>query len=127
MRARRGVFRPGQVSAWLIVAAGFAIYALLVLALGIAGITPILPLPWWVAQAVPPVLYAILVRLFIRHVSVLRWMLATLALWAAHVLLGAVTSVLVSVVGPSLEIRPVEAFPPPILPEILLVDRKSVV
>jgi hypothetical protein len=100
MRARRGVSSVRQVSAWFIVAAGLALYGALVLVLGIARISPSLPLPWWAALFVPPILYAIAVRIIFRRVSIVRWMVATLCLSGVHVLLGVLTATAVSYVEP---------------------------
>ena len=88
------------MSAWLIVAAGLVLYGALALVLGIAWISPSLPLPWWAALAVPPILYAIAVRIVFRRVSIVRWMVATLSLSGVHVLLGVLTAAAVSYVGP---------------------------
>lgn len=110
------------MSAWLIVAAGLALYSVLALVPGIAQISPTLPLPWWAGQAVPPILYAIVVRLSIRRVSAVRWMAATLCLWGVHVLVGALTAVAVSHIEPlRVGFATVDAFALPALLGILWV------
>jgi hypothetical protein len=122
MRVRRPGSSVRRVSAWLIVAAGLALYGALVYVLGMADISPNLPLPWWAAQAVPPILYAIVVRLSARGMSVVRWIAATLCLWAVHVVLGALTTAFVSRAGLwSVDFTTVEALLPPALPGIFWV------
>jgi hypothetical protein len=122
MRARRAVSSVRQVSAWLIVAAGLALYGALVSVLGMARISPNLPLPWWAVQAVPPILYAMVIRVCVRRVSILRWIAATLCLWGVHVFLGVLTDALVSDRGYlAIDFATVDAFIPPALPAILWV------
>ena len=58
MRSEPMLQRAGS-SSWLIVAAGFVAYLALVFALGVTRITLDVPLPWWAAQVVPPVLYTL--------------------------------------------------------------------
>ena len=63
MRSRGAVSSVRQPSAWLIAGGGLALYGALVFALVVVGAWPRLPLPWWVAQAAPPIVYGVLVRL----------------------------------------------------------------
>src|SRR6266508_3917114 len=123
------MMRPGptissvrQPRAWLIVAGGLALYGALVLILLAAGIWPSLPLSWWVAQAAPPILYGLLVLVCVPRVSGSRWIVATLSLWAAHVLLGVLTGAVVARYGEAtVDPAVTGAFPPPPLPQILWV------
>ncbi len=123
------MMRPGptissvrQPRAWLIVAGGLALYGALVLVLLAAGIWPSLPLSWWVAQAAPPILYGLLVLVCVPRVSGSRWIVATLSLWAAHVLLGVLTGAVVARYGEAtVDPAVAGAFPPPPLPQILWV------
>ena len=122
MRSRRAVSSVRRVSAWLIVAAGLALYGALVYVLGMARLSPSLPLPWWAALAVPPILYALVIRLFVGRVSILRWVCGTLCLWAAHVLLGALTAALAADLAPlSVDLAAVDALAPPVVPGIFWV------
>ncbi len=122
MRPRRPVSSVRQPSAWLIAGGGLALYGALVFALVVAGAWPSLPLPWWVAQAVPPIVYGILVRLCVRRVSASRWIGATLFLWAVHVVLGVLTGAAVARFGSSaVDLGGAGAFPPPPLPELFWV------
>jgi hypothetical protein len=122
MRARRPVSSVRRISAWTIVAAGLIVYGAVVVLLGSARISPSLPLPWWAAQAMPPILYAIVIRLAVRHVSTVRWMTATLCLWVVHVFLGALTDGAVTRIGSSsIDVAGAVAFPPPALPGIFWV------
>ncbi len=91
MSRRRTVSRARQPSAWLIVAGGLALYGALVLVLLMANVWPGPPPPWWLTRAVPVVAYGALVRLCMRRFSTPRWIIATFALWAVHLLLGALT------------------------------------
>jgi len=121
MRPRRAVSSVRQPSAWLIAGGGLALYGALVFALVVAGAWPSLPLPWWVAQAAPPIVYGVLVRLCVRRVSALRWIAATLSLWAVHVVLGVLTGAAVARFGSSaVDLVGAGAFPPP-LPELFWV------
>src|SRR5207253_2340813 len=80
----------------------------------VAGAWPSLPLPWWVAQAVPPIVYGVLVRLCVRRVSASRGIGATLFLWAVHVVLGVLTGAAVARFGSSaVDLGAAGAFPPP--------------
>ena len=66
--------RPGLVVdshrrplSWVIVAASFLAYLGLLVAVGIAGLHVAVPLPWWLAQTAPPLLYALLVLVVVRR------------------------------------------------------------
>jgi hypothetical protein len=122
MRGRGTVSSVHQVSAWLIVAAGLPLYGALVLVLGMIRVSPSLSLPWWVGQAVPPILYAIIVRLTIRRVSVIRWVVATLCLWGVHGVLGMLTAAALTRMGPlPFDMATSGPFPPLAVPGIFWV------
>ena len=115
MRPRRAVSSVRRPSAWLIAGGGLALYGALVSALVAAHAWPSLPLPWWAAQAVPPIVYGALVRLCVRRVSTWRWMAATLSLWAVHVVLGVLTAAAVARFGSSpSDFAGAGTFPPPL-------------
>ena len=122
MMRRRAVSSTRRPSAWLVVAGGLVLYGTAVVILALARISPTLLLPWWIAQAVPPIAYAVLIRVSVRPASVSRWIAGTALLWAAHVLLGVLTAGVVASMGAwSVDLSGVEAFPPPLIPEILWV------
>jgi len=122
MRNQRAVSSMRQVSCWLIVASGLVVYAAIVLLFGMVNISPTFPLPWWMAQAVPPILYTTIARLCFRRLSPLRWTVVSLGLWGIHVLLGALTALVLSSLRPlSMDVGMIDAFPAPALPGILWV------
>jgi hypothetical protein len=122
MMRRRAVSSTRRPSAWLVVAGGLVLYGTAVVILALARISPTLLLPWWIAQAVPPIAYAVLIRVCVRPASVSRWIAGTAVLWAVHVLLGVLTAGVVASMGAwSVDLSGVEAFPPPLIPEILWV------
>src|SRR5215475_10711779 len=121
-RRRRAVSSARRSSAWLVVAGGLVLYSVAVVIFALTGISPMLLLPWWIAQAVPPLVYALLIGVCVRPVSVSRWLGGTGLLWAIHVLLGILTAGVVASIGAwSVDLSSVEAFPPPLIPEILWV------
>jgi hypothetical protein len=112
------VARP---SSWLIVAAGLAVYATLVWALPAAR-WPEAPLPGWLAQAGVPIVYGILVGVFMRRASWPRFLGAIALLWVGHLLVGALTGGVTAWLLPS-SVDPATSawFPPPPLPQFLWV------
>src|SRR2546428_3965033 len=122
MRSRGAVSSVRQPSAWLIAGGGLTLYGALVFALVVVGAWPSLPLPWWVAQAAPPIVYGVLVRLCVRRGPASRWIAATLSLWAVHVALGVLTGAAVARFGSStVDFGGAGAFPPPPLPALFWV------
>src|SRR5262249_33824717 len=122
MMRHRAVSSARRPSAWLVVAGGLVVYGVAVVMLALARISPTALLPWWIAQAIPPIVYALLVGVFVRPVSVSRWLAGTGLLWVVHVLLGVLTAGVVASMGAwSVDLSGVEAFPPPLIPEILWV------
>ena len=122
MMRRRAVSTARRPFAWFVVAAGLVLYGVAVVVLTFARVSPTLLLPWWLAQAAPPIVYAVLIRACVRPVSVSRWVAATGLLWAVHVLLGVLTAGVVASLGAwSVDFSVVEAFPPPLIPELLWV------
>jgi len=115
MRSRGTVSSVRQPSAWLIAGGGLALYGALVFALVVVGAWPRLPLPWWVAQAAPPIVYGVLVRLCVRRVPASRWIAATVSLWVIHVALGVLTGAAAARFGSSaVDFGGAGAFPPPL-------------
>lgn len=122
-----------QPASWLVVVAGLAGYVGLVFALTRYRVTLTLPpLPWWALQAAPPLLYGLLIVLCLRRVTPGGFLGGTLALWAAHILLGTLTPLLAAVFDPLNHGRMLLlTFPPAPLPQmavvpLLLVPLRSV-
>lgn len=131
--ARRPSSSFRQPASWLVVVAGLAGYVGLVFALTRYRVTLTLPpLPWWALQAAPPLLYGLLIVLCLRRVTPGGFLGGTLALWAAHILLGTLTPLLAAVFDPLNHGRMLLlTFPPPPLPQmavvpLLLVPLRSV-
>jgi hypothetical protein len=120
--------RPGLVVdshrrplSWVIVATSFLAYLGLLVAVGMGGLHLDVPLPWWLAQTTPPLLYALLVLVVVRPRSATSLCGGALLLWAVHLLLGMLTEPVLALVGehgPSATMWP---FPPAPLPELLWV------
>jgi hypothetical protein len=116
----RSSFR--QPGSWLVVIGGLAGYVGLVFALTRYRVQLDAPLPWWAAQAAPPILYGLLIVLFLRRVTPGGFIGGTLTLWAAHVLLGTLTPLLAAIFDPLNRGRMlIVTFPPPPLPQVLWV------
>ena len=98
--------RPGLVVdshrrplSWVIVAASFLAYLGLLVAVSMAGLRLDVPLPWWLAQTAPPLLYALLVLVVVRPRSAMSLCGGTLLLWAVHLLLGMLTEPVLAMLG----------------------------
>jgi hypothetical protein len=112
MRSSSGLSSTRRASGWLIVAAGLAGYIGLVFAVPGDRMQPASPLPWWIGQAVPPILYGALTLFCGRRLSAMRWLVLSLLLWTVHITLGFVTQLVTD---------PSRLFPPPPVPAILWV------
>ena len=108
-------------AAWLIPTGGLMVYAGLVVWLASMRSWPDLSLPWWLAQALPPIVYGGLVFVFVRGVTVPRLVIATAALWAVHMLIGTLTGLAVMRIDAAASAEPLAGFPPPPLPQLLWV------
>ena len=120
--------RPGSVVdshrrplSWVIVAASFLVYLALLVAVGMAGLHLDVPLPWWLAQTVPPLLYALLVFVVVRPRSATSLCGGALLLWAVHLLLGMLTEPVLALLGSPGASGTTWSFPPAPLPELLWV------
>ena len=120
--------RPGLVVdshrrplSWVIVAASFLAYLALLVAVGMAGLHLDVPLPWWLAQTAPPLLYALLVLVVVRPRSATSLCGGALLLWAVHLLLGMLTEPVLALLGAHGPSGTTWSFPPAPLPELLWV------
>ncbi len=120
--------RPGLVVdshrrplSWVIVAASFLAYLGLLVAVGMAGLPLDVPLPWWLAQTAPPLLYALLVLVVVRPRSATSLCGGALLLWAVHLLLGMLTEPVLALLGSQGASGTTWSFPPAPLPELLWV------
>jgi len=80
---------------WLIVIGGLAIYVGLIFALSTAQIRLPVALPGWAALAIAPIVYGLLVVLYVKRVSAARLALATFLLCAVHFGVATLTQALV--------------------------------
>ena len=113
--------RRGTPLSWVVVAASFVAYVGLVFALGMTGVLPELPLPWWIAQAVPPIVYTLAIALVVRPPSATGFLGGVLLLWAVHLLLGMLTEPIFALIGAPGASGMSWAFPPSPLPQLLWV------
>ena len=101
---------------WVIAAASFLAYLGLVVAVSMAGFHLDVPLPWWLAQTAPPLLYALLVFVVVRPRSATSLCGGTLLLWAVHLLLGMLTEPVLAMLGEHGPSGAMWSFPPAPLP-----------
>ena len=120
--------RPGSVVgshrrplSWAIVVASFLVYLALLVAVGMAGLHLDVPLPWWLTQTVPPLLYALLVLVVVRPRSATSLCGGALLLWAVHLLLGMLTEPILALLGGHGASGTTWSFPPAPLPELVWV------
>jgi hypothetical protein len=106
---------------WVIVAASFLAYLGLLVGVGIAGLHVAVPLPWWLAQTAPPLLYALLVLVMVRPRSPTSLCGGALLLWVVHLLLGMLTEPVLALLGGHGSSGAAWSFPPAPLPELLWV------
>ena len=115
--------RPGLVVdshrrplSWVIVAASLVAYLGLLVAVGMTGLLLDVPLPWWVAQTAPPLLYALLVLVVVRPRSATSLCGGALLLWAVHLLLGMLTEPMLALLDSPGASGMTWSFPPAPLP-----------
>ena len=120
--------RPGRVVeshrrplSWVIVVASFLAYLGLLVAGGMAGFQLDVPLPWWLAQTAPPLLYVLLVLVVVRPRSATSLCGGALLLWAVHLLIGMLTEPVLALLGQHGHSGTTWMFPPAPLPELLWV------
>jgi hypothetical protein len=108
-----------RLSSWLAVVLGLAAYVGSIYGLTMLPLQFEVPLPHWGTFAVPPVVYGLLVLLFVRRPSVLRWLVGTAILSGLHLLLGVAREPLTALLDPALAGRPLPWMLPPPLPELV--------
>ena len=120
--------RPGLVVdshrrplSWVIVAASLLGYLGLLVAVAMVGLLLDVARPWWLVQAAPPLLYALLVFVVVRPRSTMSLCGGALLLWAVHLLLGMLTEPILALLYSSRASGAMWSFPPAPLPELLWV------
>ncbi|HEX7785357.1 MAG TPA: hypothetical protein VF653_03980, partial [Methylomirabilota bacterium] len=78
-----------------------------------------LPVPHWATFAVPAVAYALLILLFVRRPTILRWLIGTAILSGLHLALAMAREPLSVMLDPALAGRPLPWTLPPPLPEVV--------
>ena len=107
-----------RLASWLMTVLGLAAYVGLIYALTLVPVQIEVPLPNWAVAAIPPVTYALLVLVWVRWPSIVRWLVGTAVLSGLHVLLGMAREPLTALLDPALAGRPLPWLLPPPLPEI---------
>lgn len=113
------VSSAGRVSAWLVAALGLAAYIGLIYGLTVFPLQFELPVPQWATFAVPAVAYGVLVLLFVRRPTIIRWVVGTALLTGLHVALLMARGPLSVMLDPALAGRPLPWMLPPPLPEFV--------
>jgi hypothetical protein len=108
-----------RLSSWLIAVLGLAAYVGLVYALTLVPIQLEMPLPGWAGATIPPLAYGLLVLLWVRRPSIVRWLVGTAILSGLHVLLGMSREPLSALLDPALTGRPLPWVLPPPFPEVI--------
>jgi hypothetical protein len=98
---------------------GLAAYVGLVYVLTLVPLQFEVPLPKWAIAGIPPVTYGLLVWLWVRRPSLLRWLVATAVLSGLHVLLSMSREPLSALLDPALAGRALPWMLPPPLPELI--------
>jgi hypothetical protein len=115
----RSVSSARQLSSWLMTVLGLAAYVGLIYVLTLVPLQFELPLPKWAVASIPPVTYGLLVWLWVRRPSVLRWLVGTAVLSGLHVLLTMSREPFSALLDPALAGRPLPWMLPPPLPELI--------
>ncbi len=108
-----------RLSSWLMAVLGLAAYVGLIYVLTLVPLQFEVPLPKWAVAGIPPVTYGLLVWLWVRRPSVLRWLAGTAVLSGLHVLLSMSREPLSALLDPALAGRPLPWMLPPPLPELI--------
>jgi len=115
----RSVSSARRLSSWLMAVLGLAAYVGLVYALTLVPIQLEVPLPSWATAVIPPVTYGLLVLVWVRRPSIVRWLVGTAILSGLHVLLGMSREPLTALLDPALAGRSLPWVLPPPLPELI--------
>jgi hypothetical protein len=113
------VSSAGRFSAWLVAALGVGAYVGLIYGLTVFPLQFELPVPHWAMFAVPAVVYGLLVLLFVRRPTIIRWIVGTALLTGLHVALMMVREPLSVMLDPALAGRPLPWTLPTPLPELV--------
>ncbi|HEY7251529.1 MAG TPA: hypothetical protein VIG37_13620, partial [Methylomirabilota bacterium] len=113
------VSSAGRFSAWLVAGLGLAAYVGLIYGLTVFPLQFELPVPQWATVAVPAVAYGLLVLLFVRRPTIIRWVAGTALLTGLHVALLMARGPLSVMLDPALSGRPLPWMLPPPLPELV--------
>ena len=108
-----------RFSAWLVAALGLGAYVGLIYALTVFPLQFELPMPHWATCAVLAVTYGLLVLLFVRRPTIIRWIVGTALLTALDVALVMAREPLSVMLDPALAGRPLPWTLPPPLPELV--------
>jgi hypothetical protein len=108
-----------RLSSWLMAVLGLAAYAGLIYVLTLVPLQLEVPLPKWAVASVPPVAYGLLVWLWVRRPSIVRWLVGTAVLSGLHVLLSMSREPLSALLDPALAGRALPWTLPPPLPELI--------
>jgi hypothetical protein len=108
-----------QLSSWLLALLGLASYVGLIYVLTLVPLQFEVPLPKWAVAGIPPVTYGLLVWLWVRRPSVVRWLVGTAVLSGLHVLLAMSREPLSALLDPALAGRALPWMLPPPLPELI--------
>ena len=108
-----------RLSSWLIALLGLAAYVGLIYALTLVPLQVEVPLPKWAIASIPPAVYGLLVWLWVRRPTVVRWLVGTALLSGLHVLLSMSREPLSALLDPALAERALPWVLPPPLPEVL--------
>ena len=108
-----------RLSSWLMAVLGLAAYVGLIYVLTLVPLQFEVPLPKWAVASIPPVAYGLLVWLWVRRPSVVRWLVGTAVLSGLHVLLSMSREPLSALLDPALAGRALPWMLPPPLPELI--------
>jgi hypothetical protein len=108
-----------RLSSWLMAVLGLAAYVGLIYVLTLVPLQFEVPLPKWAVASIPPVVYGLLVWLWVRRPSVVRWLVGTAVLSGLHVLLSMSREPLSALLDPALAGRALPWMLPPPLPELI--------
>ena len=108
-----------RLSSWLMALLGLAAYVGVIYLLTLVPLQFEVPLPKWAVASIPPVVYGLLVWLWVRRPSIVRWLVGTALLSGLHVLLSMSREPLSALLDPALAGRALPWMLPPPLPELL--------